>query len=82
MITSTSKFNVHDIVYDKDGFAIARGYWEKDSTLSLACRWHDDGVGYPQTFGKPQWMLFPKDIKLEVISTLLPSESRIHLTLG
>ena len=81
MIASTSKFRVHDIVYDKGGFAVARGYWEESPNLSLACRWHDDGIGYPQTFGKPQWMMFPGDIGVEVTSTLVPSESRVILTL-
>jgi len=81
MIESTSKFKVHDIVYDKDGFAVARGYWEDGKDLRLACRWHDDGIGYPQTFGKPQWMMLPEDIGVQIISTLVPSESKVVLTL-
>lgn len=84
MIESTSKFRVHDIVYNKGGFALARGYWEGSETLSLACRWHDEGIGYPQTFGKPQWMLFPSDpsmVDVEVTSTLIPAESRVVITL-
>jgi hypothetical protein len=52
MLGDTSKFKVHDITYDNDGFAIARGYWEEGNELRLACRWHDDGIGYPQTFGQ------------------------------
>lgn len=82
MIKSTSKFTVKDIVYDKDGFAVARGHWENNPNLSLACRWHDDGVGYPQTFGKPQWMLFPNDVKVEVVGTLDPVEDRVVITLS
>jgi hypothetical protein len=83
MIGSTSKFKVKDIVYDKGGFAVARGYWDGSDKLSLACRWHeDDGMGYPQTFGKPQWMLLPReDVTVEIISTLDPSLSRVALTL-
>lgn len=81
MIESTSKFAVKDIVYNKNGFAVARGHWEGNAQLRLACRWHDDGIGYPQTFGKPQWMMFPEDIKVEAISTLDPSEDKIMVTL-
>jgi len=78
MIESTSKFHVHDIVYDKGGFAVARGYWEDDKkVLRLACRWHDEGVGYPQTFGKPQWMLFPdRGIDVELLNALDPLDQR------
>jgi len=81
MIKSTSKFHVHDVVYNKGGFAIARGHWEKQDKMSLACRWHEEnGLGYPQTFGKPQWMLFPEDIEVEVISSLDPSDSKVVIT--
>ncbi len=82
MIQSTSKFTVKDIVFNKDGFAVARGHWEKSPNLSLACRWHDDGVGYPQTFGKPQWMLFPPVAKLEAVGTLDPAEDKVVITLS
>ncbi|MFN2622163.1 MAG: hypothetical protein ABR611_04895 [Chthoniobacterales bacterium] len=83
MIESTSKFAVKDIVYDKGGFAVARGYWEKKPSLSLACRWHDDGIGYPQTYGKPQWMLLPEsDIKVEAIATLDPADDKLVITLS
>jgi len=82
MIGDTSKFKVHDIPYDKDGFAIARGYWEGGQDLRLACRWHDDGIGYPQTFGKPQWMMLPtENISVQIISTLKPAESKVVVTL-
>ena len=83
MLSDTSKFKVHDIPYDKNGFAIARGYWEGGSELRLACRWHDDGIGYPQTFGKPQWMMFPdEDIALQIIRTLDPTEHKVVITLN
>ena len=83
MIKSTSKFRVEDVVYNKDGFAVARGYWEKNSEMSLACRWHDEnGVGYPQTFGKPQWFMFPPDVIAEVSGTLDPKDSKVVITLS
>jgi hypothetical protein len=83
MLGDTSKFKVHDIVYNKDGFAVARGYWDGGNTLRLACRWHEDGeLGYPQTFGNPQWMMLPGDnIAVEVVSTLDPAEARVAITL-
>ncbi|MBT2784805.1 MULTISPECIES: hypothetical protein [unclassified Halomonas] len=67
MLKSTSKFEVVELIYKKEnsegGFAIATGYWEGNrEKLATACRWYeDDGIGYPQTFGKPQWMLLPAD---------------------
>ena len=84
MIESTSKFKVQDIVYNKDGFALARGKWENGDKLRLACRWHEDGgIGYPQTFGKPQWLVFPEDkhLSVEIISTLDPSLAKVVITL-
>jgi len=79
MIGDTSKFKVHDIVYNKGGFALARGYWDGMPKLRLACRWHEDGgLGYPQTFGKPQWFLLPEDnVSVEIVSTLDPSVAKV-----
>lgn len=65
MLESTSKFKIKDIIYDrktshdnKSGFAVATGYWDGNPELRVACRWYEDGgMGYPQTFGKPQWMI-------------------------
>ncbi len=84
MLESTSKFKVNDIVYNKNGFAVARGYWEGSDKLCLACRWHEDGeIGYPQTFGKPQWMLLPQEgLSVEIISTLDPSRAKVVITLN
>lgn len=68
MLKSTSKFEVVELIYKKEhssgGFAIATGYWEGDrECLATACRWYEDeGIGYPQTFGKPQWMLLPAEL--------------------
>ena len=60
MIGSTGKFKVSSIIFNDGDFAIAQGFWDGKSQLSTACRWHEkDGIGYPQTFGKPQWRLLP-----------------------
>jgi hypothetical protein len=29
---------------------------------AIGARWHDEGIGYPQTYRKPQWFIFPDDI--------------------
>lgn len=64
MLDSTSKFEVVQIVYDDGEFAIAEGYWDGNrAELNFAARWHEGGgIGYPQTYGKPQWFLFPNNI--------------------
>lgn len=80
MIESTSKFKVVDIIYNKDSFAIAKGYWDGNTDLSLACRWHDDGIGYPQTFGKPQWMAFPSEnISVDITNALNPESTEVSI---
>lgn len=58
---STSMFEVVSILKDDGEFAIAQGLWNGEKHISYACRWHAQGksCGYPQTFGKPQWMLLP-----------------------
>ena len=73
MLESTSKFALVDVIHNRDGFALATGYWDgNDSVLRLACRWHEEsGIGYPQTYGKPQWLLFPETVKVEQVVTLV-----------
>lgn len=76
MISSTSKFKVIEIIYNNNNFAIAKGYWGGHrEKFSLACRWHEpDGIGYPQTFGKPQWMLLPGEgLTVDMLDTLSDS---------
>ncbi|OBU19287.1 hypothetical protein CTM88_19575 [Photobacterium aquimaris] len=80
MIESTGKFKVVEIIYNKDNFAIAKGYWDRGEKLSLACRWHDDGIGYPQTFGKAQWMLLPtQNIKVDIKDALSSDNAQVNL---
>lgn len=81
MLESTSKFQVKEIIYNKDGFAIATGYWDGNkSALGLGCRWHEDGgLGYPQTYGKPQWMKLP-DCTVSIANILDLQSTSITLT--
>jgi hypothetical protein len=78
-LESTSKFKRDRIVYQSPEFAIASGYWDGNSKLSLACRWYADGIGYPQTFGKPQWMALPANVRIEVKNPLDPTLSEVFL---
>lgn len=68
MLESTGKFKVERIVHNKGGFAIALGRWNGGENLTAACRWHeaDGGIGYPQTFGKPQWMILPSNVQVDM----------------
>jgi hypothetical protein len=80
MLESTSKFTVKEVIYDKDGFALATGFWDGATGLSLACRWHDaKSLGYPQTFGKPQWMLLPDDVEVRCENLLAPNKKQISI---
>ena len=83
MLESTTKFKVHDIVYKKEGFAIARGIWDgHQERLRLACRWYEDGeIGYPQTFGKPQWMMLPDDFEVTLHPGSYPEKDSVTITL-
>jgi len=84
MIESTSKFTVAEIVYQDDlqGFAVAKGYWDGDkSRYRIGIRWFEDGgMGYPQTFGKPQWFLMPDNCRAQ-FEGLVPGSRSVALTL-
>lgn len=85
MIGETSKFRDISIIYNKNGFAIAKGHWNGDTQkYRLACRWHeeDGGIGYPQTFGKPQWMVLPDDINVDILNSLQPTDAKVEVTFG
>ncbi len=80
LLQSTSKFKVERIIYrdDEREFAIATGYWDgDDKILRIACRWFNDDIGYPQTFGKPQWMLLPDGIKVDLVNLLDPTIAEV-----
>lgn len=76
-LESTSKFKVERIIYQSSEFAIASGFWDGGSELRLACRWYADGIGYPQTYGKPQWMNLPANIQVDVKDVLSPRRSEV-----
>jgi hypothetical protein len=82
MIESTSKFKLKDIIFNDGSFAIAVGKWDGIEGTSIACRWHDEGIGYPQTFGKPQWMLMPSSIKVDILDAFSPGVKKLKLSFG
>lgn len=52
----TSKFTPGRILFYENGFVVATGTYENRPD-TIACRWHTPGtIGYPSSFGKPQWM--------------------------
>jgi hypothetical protein len=60
MLESTSMFDVKRIIYQDESFAIAKGIWDGKSRR-IGMRWYEeDGIGYPQTYGKAQWFVLPK----------------------
>jgi len=70
MLDSTSMFEVVRILYKDGSFAIARGIWDGESRR-IGMRWYEkDGIGYPQTYGKPQWFILP--------SIFTPFISKLH----
>lgn len=79
MLRDTSKFKFLDYVYNigNTGFVVARGYWNGDTKLSLACRWEEGDIGYPQTFGHPQWMVLPENLTLDIVDALSPAPTLV-----
>jgi len=89
--TGTRKFKPREIVYQDRGFVMAVGAWDEYPNLkpphssevnAVAMRWHTPGkLGYPNGFGKPQWMKAPFDIAAieSMKSPMLPSAIRINL---
>lgn len=58
----TSQFEPFSILYNRDCFVVARGAWKDDDRPGFACRWHVPGeIGYPNGFGRPQWMKLPNE---------------------
>jgi hypothetical protein len=88
----TRKFTPHRIVHEDRGFVIAVGEWvEPDDHPgeppiprhnAVAVRWHIPGeIGYPNGFGRPQWMYTPIDAdRIESLDNpLLPHAVKITL---
>lgn len=59
--TLTRMFTPKEILFDYNGFVVARGNWTGEVNKVVACRWNDSELGYPNGYGKPQWMRLPVD---------------------
>lgn len=72
---NAAKFEVEKILYNTDGFSIAFGVWE-DGKMYLGIRWdgENDKTGFPQTFGKPQWLVVAHELTIPFTKALLDSE--------
>ena len=72
-----SKFQVEEILYNIDGFSIAYGIWE-DGHKYLAVRWdgEEGKTGFPQTFGKPQWLIIPDGLTIIFTKALLDTDDQ------
>lgn len=68
---NTNRFKPDEILFESGGFVIASGTWTEPGgnpiSNKLACRWHpDEGVGYPNGRGYPQWMNLGRLMKHDV----------------
>lgn len=76
----TSHFKPNLIVFQQRGFVVAVGIDKKSGERSLACRWHNEGTGYPSSRGYPQWMFLPEGTDWSKMDKPL-SPNSISLTL-
>jgi hypothetical protein len=74
---NTAKFQVEKILYSTDGFSIAYGCWE-DKNRYLAVRWdgEENKIGFPQTYGKPQWLIIPDKLTTPFLKALLDTDEK------
>jgi hypothetical protein len=59
----TSTFVPDETIYDDGEFMVSNGKWFEDKSFpgeqTIAMRWYTEGIGYPNGFGRAQWMLVP-----------------------
>lgn len=81
-----AKFYEHTVIYDKNGFSIAYGYWEEEGDYRLAMRWNGEGdsIGYPSQGGNPLWFQLPSEEiwTAEILKALKNIESFKETTEG
>ena len=84
-IGPTNKFDPKITIYDDGEFIIAQGTWkeeDKDYPSSYAMRWYSgDGLGYPNGFGRPQWMACPdhigQTIHIDQLKVMLDTRKKV-----
>ena len=63
MKESTTKFKVIEIIYDNGSYVMAKGRWDGGPDMRIGERWYsEEGIGYPQSYGKSQWFVMPIEI--------------------
>jgi len=58
----TSMFKNISIIWDDGEFAVAEGTWDEETETRIGMRYYGEGIGCPQAFGKPQWLVLPHAI--------------------
>ena len=72
VISPKTRWRLGHILHDggEGGWSVAEGQWEKDVDGqwgdAIAIRWNGGagkgGVGHPQAYGKPTWLIIPDEI--------------------
>jgi hypothetical protein len=76
----TSQFQVQQVLYSHDDFAIGYGIWD-GHIKTIAVRWNgltDNTLGFPVSHGHPVWLVIPEKLCLPFIITLfnIPESDR------
>ena len=62
-------FETIHILYERNGFTIAWGEFEEEPTLAM--RWANEGIGFPQSRGKEAWLVIPQELHVEFLTPLI-----------
>ncbi len=69
----SKKFHLINVLFNFDDFSIAHGQWE-DGNDVIGMRYNEtdsSSIGYPNTFGRPNWFVVSSDIAKIVLTGLL-----------
>lgn len=65
-------FETIRIVYQHEGFTVAWGKFKEEPTLAM--RWTDEGIGFPQSRGKEAWLVIPEELHISFLTSLIGKE--------
>lgn len=73
VISPKNKWVLKSVLYDAGSgrIAIASGYWKGRSAIGI--RWngsHNEGLGKPNSFGRPTWFILPEELTPIIIASL------------
>ena len=68
-------FIVETILYNHESFSVAYGCWDDDYRC-LAVRWdgEENRSGFPQTFGRPMWLIIPQELTIPILKGFLDKD--------